>query len=517
MQRKNISQMVWVLVWVSMVPAQLCQSADVLVGVPAGRTVGALDDTARSLIPTTPVSLELRDAEIKDVLRTLGQQFHLNLLVHEESKALVTLSLKDVPLRNALEALVNIANLMIIPAPGGLLEIVPVKAYEDRLKARAALAAQAELSSPAALPPLITQKIEVRYAYDPRKAVSGVGKEVGLGDEKKDLSELVENLKQRLSGRPGANISVISRSNALLVTDIPEKIEEIASLLTSIDVPSITVGIEARITEISTQGLEDLGIQWGGVGRFGSTSLLGGGSAGTATPTTGVAPTFPQSGAVGLSGSNFIVNLPATLGSAGGASLGFILGRQATRVLDVQLSAIERTGRGRLLASPRVTTPNHERAWIESGREIPYLTQQISGGILTNTVAFKKAAIELEVTPHVIETDSQRSVALDIIVARREADFANAVQGNPSLTSRTLLTRALVKEGETAVIGGLTTDDATNTMTQVPLLGDIPILGQLFKSRRVTEDKLQLMIFISPATLPTPLSGAATVSSPSRY
>ena len=331
-----------------------------------------------------------------------------------------------------------------------------------------------------------------------------------MGEEKKDLSELVENLKKRLSGRPGANISVISRSNALLVTDIPEKVEEIASLLTSIDVPSITVGIEARITEISTQGLEDLGIQWGGVGRFGSTSLLGGGSGAT----TGSSPTIPQSGAVGLSGSNFIVNLPATLGSTGGASLGFILGRQATRVLDVQLSAIERTGRGRLLARPHVTTPNHERAWVESGREIPYLTQQISGGILTNTVAFKKAAIELEVTPHVIDTDSSRSIALDVIVARREADFANAVQGNPSLTSRTLLTRALVKEGETAVIGGLTTDDATETNTQVPLLGKIPVLGFLFRNRRVTEDKLQLIIFISPTTLPTPLGGAEPVSSP---
>src|SRR5262249_5918636 len=127
MHRQDISWMVWVLVWVSMISARVCQAADVPAGVPPGRTVATLDDMARSLLPTTPISLELRDAEIKDVLRTLGQQFHLNLLVHEESKALVTLSLTNVPLRNALEALVNMANLMIIPAPGGLLEIVPVK------------------------------------------------------------------------------------------------------------------------------------------------------------------------------------------------------------------------------------------------------------------------------------------------------------------------------------------------------------------------------------------------------
>src|SRR5262249_51341605 len=168
-----------------------------------------------------------------------------------------------------------------------------------------------------------------------------------------------------------------------------------------------------------------------------------------------------------------------------------------------------------LLARPHLTTPNHERAWIESGREIPYLTQQISGGILTNTVAFKKASIELEVTPHVIETDSPRSVALDVLVTRREADFSLAVQGNPSLLTRTLQTRPVARGGETAVIGGLTTDDATETTTQVPFLGKIPVLGALFKKRNVTEDKLQLMIFISPATLPTPLTGAGTVPSSS--
>src|SRR6266446_6106049 len=166
MSRKDSKQMWYGPLWVSVLLLQVCLSAAGLAATLPGKTAGALEDTARSLIPIAPISLELRDAEIKDVLRTLGQQFHLNLLVHEESKALVTLSLTNVPLRNAFEALVNMANLMIIPAPGGLLEIVPVKAYEDRLKARAALAAQAEISSPAALPPLITQKIEVRYAYD---------------------------------------------------------------------------------------------------------------------------------------------------------------------------------------------------------------------------------------------------------------------------------------------------------------------------------------------------------------
>ena len=579
MHRQRSRWIVLGILWLSAVLVQVCQSADVPPGTRRGSTVGSMETTARNMIPTTPISLELRDAEIKDVLRTFGQQFQLNLLVHEESKGLVTVSLRDVPLRDALQTLVDMTNLIIVPDLGGILTVMPVKVYEERLKARAELEerqarldlegqkvrreqaeaelagqqgrraqaeaekaqAEAEVSRQKARTEqaqadlegmkvrmalaqqaaeermrargMITQKIDVQYAYDPRRAVSGIGKEAGLGNEKKDLSELAESLKLRLSGLPGSNISVIARANALLVTDTPDKVAEIANLLTTIDVPSISVGIEARIAEIDVQGLEDLGIQWGGVGRSGSTAVLGGGTGAI----TGTPPAIPQSGGVGLSGSNFIVNLPATLPTTGGASLAFILGRQATKVLDIQLTAVERNGRGRLLARPRVTTPNHERAWVQSGKEIPYLTEQISGGVITNTVSFKTAAIELEVTPHVIDTDPSRPIALDVIVGRREADFANSVQGNPTLISRTLLTRALVKEGETAVIGGLSTDDSTDTVTLVPFLGKIPLLGSLFKQRRTTGEKVQLMIFITPATLSTPLSGAATAPSPASY
>src|SRR5262249_24558344 len=154
-QRHDIRWMLLLSLGISAFLAQVCQSADVLAGSYPGSTAGSLEDTAQRLIPTTPISLELRDAEIKDILRTLGQQFHLNLLVHEESKGLVSVSLSNVPLRNALAVLADMTNLVIIPAAGGILEILPVKAYEDRLKARAALAAQAATGRPVAQPPLI--------------------------------------------------------------------------------------------------------------------------------------------------------------------------------------------------------------------------------------------------------------------------------------------------------------------------------------------------------------------------
>lgn len=501
-RQKHCTWMLWVSLWacLAIVPAR--QSAAVQAGAaPEGRASVA-PESWRSLIPAVPVSLEMRGNDLKTLLHILGKEYNLNLLVHEEVKGQVTVSFTDVPLQDVFKALASMANLAIVAAPGSIIEILPASVYEASVKTQVAV-------SP---PPLITRRIDIQYAYDPRKPISSAGKELGLGEEQKDLTELVAILKKRLSGLPGSDINVISRANALLVTDIPAKVEEIVSLLQDIDVPSLMVGIEAKIAEISAQGLEDLGVQWGGVTRLnsGNATLLGGSSGGE----TGTAPTVPQSGAVGLSGSNFIVNFPAALSAAtGGFSLGFILGRQATRVLDVQLSALQSSGKAKLLASPRVTTPNHERALIESGREIPFLAQQIAGGVITTTVQFKKAAIELEVTPHVIGTEFPRTVALDVVVSRKEADFSRsaAVQGNPSLISRVLLTRALVREGETAVIGGLATDDAFQTTSQVPFLGNIPVLGWLFKSRSTREEALQLMIFISPSTLSTPLTGTTAV------
>ena len=258
--------MLWVPLWASMAIVPAHQSPAAQTGfAPESRANAALE-SLRSLIPTVPVSLEMRDADLKTLLRTLGKQFNLNILVHETVKGQVTVSFTNVPLRDVLEALARMSNLAIVAAPGRIIEILPASIHEARVKAQAVSVAEVEKIEavpPPPPPPLMTQKIDIQYAYDPRKPVSAVGKEIGLGEEKKDLTELVTILKKRLSGRPGSDINVIARSNALLVTDTPEKVEEIVSLLQTIDVPSLTVGIEAKIAEVSTQGLEDLGVQWG--------------------------------------------------------------------------------------------------------------------------------------------------------------------------------------------------------------------------------------------------------------
>jgi type IV pilus assembly protein PilQ len=183
------------------------------------------------------------------------------------------------------------------------------------------------------------------------------------------------------------------------------------------------------------------------------------------------------------------------------------LGRAASRVLDVQLSALQQEGKAKLLAAPRLSTMNHERAWIESGSEIPFRSQSVSGGgVTTFTVDFKTASIELEVTPHVVGANSSASISLDVVVTRKEADFSRAIDGNPPLISRTIYTRALVREGETAVIGGLMREDISKSVDKVPFFSDLPYVGWLFQRTRDKDDKTQLMIFLTPSVLPTPLT-----------
>ena len=468
------------------------------------------DESVFAMLPESLISLQLNEADLKSVLRALGKEYRLNLLVHEEVKGLITLGLEDIALRDALQAIARTRGLTLVAGPGGTIEILPLETYQSRVeKVVAATRRTPPVESPPPSP-LITQKIDIQYAFNPRESISSVGRDIGLsGKQVKDLTELADLLEKRLSGQPGSHITPISRLNALVVTDTPEKVEEIMAIVNTIDVPSVTVGIEARIVEVTNQALEDLGVQWGGLGQFGDAKFTGGGLGAS----TGEEPAVPQSGNVGLSGSNFIVNLPATIPLGGpGSSLGFTLGRSATKVLDIQLSALERDGKLKLLAAPRLTTMNHERAWIESGTEIPFRNQSVSGGgVTTFTIEFKSASIELEVTPHVIGDGLSQAVFLDVVVTRKEADFARAIDGNPPLLSRTIYTRALVKAGETVVIGGLMRDDSTDTIEKVPWVSDLPFVGWMFRRTQERDEKSQLMIFITPSILPTPLTKSASI------
>jgi type IV pilus assembly protein PilQ len=463
-----------------------------------------IDEAVIASLPEAPITLDLREADLPSLLRTLGQQFKLNFLVHEDVKGQITISLQNVPLRDALQGMARANGLIFVPGPGSIIEILSLPGHQARLQQMAAFAPAPKIEAPS----LITQKVEIRYAFNPRDSISSVGRLINLSAKQiKDLTELADLLKKRLSGRPGSDITVISRINSLVITDIPQKVEEIVGIIESIDVAKETVGIEARIVEVTSEALQDLGVQWGARVKTGSLVVAGGGSGNK----TGTPPTSPQSGAVGLSGSNFIVNLPADLKGRGG-SLGFTIAQGASQFLDLQITALETEGKLRLLAAPKLTTMNHERAWIESGQEIPYTTTVATAGTTIASVEFKQATIELEVTPHIIKNGSSPAIALDVIVTRKEVDLTRRIGDilNPPLFTRTVYTRALVQDSETAVIGGLIRDDSTNSVDKIPFLGDVPVFGWLFKRTENREDKTHLLIFLTPTILPTPLTAAAT-------
>jgi len=303
-----------------------------------------------------------------------------------------------------------------------------------------------------------------------------------------DLAPVVES---QLSQRGEVIVDV--RTNSLIIKDTPNAITEINALINTLDIASPQVLIESRIVETTKNFSRSLGIQWG----FGAIADAAHGN------TTGLV--FPNdiafggntldpdgNRATGLGGSPMAVNLPATNPTSGVAlTMGSILD---TFRLDVALSAMEEEGRGKIISSPKVTAQDNVPASIESGRRIPVQT------LIDNTasITFINANLSLEVTPQIT---AEHTVMLDIVVDKSEPDFGNQVLGIPTIFTRRAVTKLLVRDGGTTVIGGIFQMSATEDESRVPFLHRIPLLGTLFKSRDTTQQNNELLIFITPRIL----------------
>ncbi|MBI5746125.1 MAG: type IV pilus secretin PilQ, partial [Nitrospirae bacterium] len=263
--------------------------------------------------------------------------------------------------------------------------------------------------------------------------------------------------------------------------------------------------IEARIVEVNTNFTRELGVQWGGnlsqstsAGTFQATGAASGSTSSTAL-----------TGGVGLSGNNFIVNLPANVGSGSGGALGLLFGNISnTFQLDLQLSAMEDRGHGKILSNPKVLTLNNKEAKISSGTEILIPTSTIVGTTVTGGttgttgttgattgVTTIDAKLELTVTPHVTP-DNQ--IVMHVKTDKKDPDFSRQVQNIPPLLTRTAETDLLVEDGETIVIGGIFTRSESSSEASVPWLSKIPLLGWLFKKEARVENQNELLIFITP-------------------
>lgn len=434
------------------------------------------------------ISIDIQNGDVRQVLGLIGKEVGLNVVVSDSVKGVITIVMHDVPAEEILQSIYQQKGL-VGQMDAGVLVIRPrVEAAEqDRLNMEMQQQTQA-------IGPLRQQAFRMKFA------------------QALDLEKLV---REQLTLR--GKVSVDSRTNTLFVNDTNLKLSEIASLIQSVDQPIRQVLIEARIVEANETFNEELGVRLGALDsvRTGGGLQLGGGQyvpptqAGQAfnynrlVPGAAGTPTYQTINSV--NGQPFAVNqtlgsvnLPTTRAAAG--TLAFaLLNPTGSKILNVELSALESDGRGKIVSSPKVVTGDNVKAVIEDGTEIPYLSTAQTGGTTIPTVEFKKAVLSLDVTPQITPDGKVR---LKLVVRKEEPDYATMMlipgSTNPPIKSTVVTTDVLVENGGTVSIGGVFIKKVDNLVTQVPFLGDIPFIGNLFKYRSTTEQRRELLVFISP-------------------
>ena len=421
-------------------------------------------------LPRERCTMRFVDAEVKDVLRLLAKEYKLNLIISEDVGGIITVDFEEVLLEDLFHVVLETAGLDYT-VRGDVIRIVTLNEVEKHAEANKKIRETEKM---------VSETIRVKYILN-TAATESIVKELDVErEEVRDLTQLAEALKKMLSQRKGASIEVVDAANALIITDVPDRVAEIVKIVKELDQPSPQILIEARITTIDSDYLRDLGVQWGGLWDIGSTEIGG----------------TSLSQGTGESGAKFLTNLPAAVKAGQGGAVS-IVSQINNDTLDIQLSALEDDGRANILASPRVVTQDNQKAYIKIGDEIPYLERAYGEGVTTDTVTFKDAAIELEVSPHTVGDE----VFMDLVVARKTADFINMVNNQPPLRAQALTTKVSVKSGETFAIGGLTREEETTTIHAVPFFSRIPILNFFFKNETKTKIEQELVIFITPTII----------------
>lgn len=449
---------------------------------------GASDSTlARSHNPKPRISIDIQNGDVRQVLGLIGKELGLNVIASDSVKGSITIVMRNVPASEILQSIYQQKGL-VGRMEDGILVVRPRTEVveQDRLSMEMQQQAQA-------IGPLKQQAFRLRFA----QAI--------------DLEKLV---REQLTAR--GKVSVDSRTNTVFVNDTALKLSEIASLIRSVDQPIRQVLIEARIVEANETFNEELGIRLGALDsvRVGGGGLqIGGGQyvpptqAGQALTynraVPGGPPTYQTLSSVNgqpfaVSQTLGAVNLPVTKAAAGTLSFA-LLNPSGSRILNVELSALESDGRGKIISSPKVVTGDNVKAVIEDGTEIPYVSTAQTGGTTIPTVEFKKAVLSLDVTPQITPDGKVR---LKLVVRKEEPDYQAMLfvpnSTNPPIKSTVVTTDVLVENGGTVSIGGVFMKKVDNLVTQVPFLGDIPFLGNLFKYRSTTETRRELLVFISP-------------------
>jgi type IV pilus assembly protein PilQ len=396
------------------------------------------------------ISIDFQDAELVHVFRLIADVSGYNMVVSPDVKGRFSMKLEDVPWDQALDVILRNYSLSK-SIEGNIIRIAPtsVLAREEEEIARAK-------ESQEKAGDLVTKIYPINYAN-------------------------VESIKAaivdaKILTKRGF-ISVDDRTTSVIIKDVENKHAEYEQIINALDMPTPQVSIEARIVEVRSNSLQDLGIEWGILGK--------------PSPQTQISGTGLASDTAFASGKPMMVNLPAS-SSAGTIGFGFI-GAGELRALTVQLSAIENAGKGKTISNPRIMTMDNQEASIRQGKKIPYETISDEG---TKT-EFVDAALELKVTPHITP---EGTILMNVNVNKNDANFdqTSGTTGKPTIDTNEVSTQVLITDGDTLALGGIFKTDKSESSTSVPGLGHLPFIGRLFRSDFKQDDVTEILIFITP-------------------
>lgn len=433
------------------------------------------------------LSLNFQNIEVRAILQLLADFTGLNLVASDTVRGNITLRLKNVPWDQALDIILKTKGLSKRQVDNVIL-VAPTQelAAQERLE----LESQRQVQE---LAPLRSEHIQVNYA----KAAK--------------FAALLKSPDNRLLSERG-NVSVDERTNTLLVQDTAAKLDEIRGLIQKLDTPVRQVMIESRVVIANNDFAKELGVRFGfsRSNQIGDSEVnIGGGQPGNIPGTYFVnkGPFLETTGGVpfnsgyenptGSGAEALLVNLPAVSPSG---SINFLIGKVGSYLLQLELSAMQREGKGEIISNPRVVTSNDQLANIKVGQEIPYQEAAASG---RTTVSFKEAVLKLDVTPHITPDDR---IDMELKVTKDNPDWSRQVLGVPPIDTRSVNTRVLVDNGETVVLGGVFERQNQRNKEQVPFFGDLPLVGNLFKRRSQIDTNQELLIFVTPKILKEKLS-----------
>lgn len=439
------------------------------------------------------LSLNFQNIDVRAALQVLADFTGLNFVISDTVRGNMTLRLKDVPWDQALDLIVDNKGLAV-RRKGNVVTIAPASEVAAKEKAQFE-AAKAAVE----LEPLVSELIQINYAK--AEDIAGLLKSIKalpgttgqqhpvFGTSATGTTSTVQAATESntlLS--PRGQVTVDSRTNSLLIQDTPGKIREVRKLISQLDQPIRQVMIETRLVEASDNFSKSLGAKLGhrtsaGAGVRGNNRVVTTANLGGVTETLNN-ETFE------ISPGGLNVNLPSPgIGNASAGVFAFAI-QSGLNLLYLEISALEQEGKGKIISSPRIVTANQKKATIEQGQERVFTTSVLGVG----TVVTKKATLKLDVTPQITPDDR---VNLEVNI--NKDNFEDASTG--LLNVKQITTTVLLDNGETVVIGGIYEQDRNDSVTQVPFLGDIPLLGWLFKNKEFKDDKTELLIFLTPRIL----------------